>query len=68
MPFGFNFKFCKWIEVILNSAHISISVNGALHVSVILFLIFNEASHLLSIKFFPNCWAILVTLPSLKLL
>jgi len=29
--FNFNEKFCNWIEVILNSAHLSISINGKLH-------------------------------------
>ncbi|CAJ2652147.1 unnamed protein product [Trifolium pratense] len=29
--FGFNNKFCSWIEAILNSAHVSISINGAQH-------------------------------------
>jgi len=29
--FGFDQKFCKWIEVILESASLSISINGTLH-------------------------------------
>jgi hypothetical protein len=29
--FGFSNKLCSWIEVILNSANISISINGAQH-------------------------------------
>ncbi|PNY16800.1 ribonuclease H, partial [Trifolium pratense] len=29
--FGFNSTFCHWIEVILSSAHLSISINGTLN-------------------------------------
>ncbi|PNX83757.1 ribonuclease H, partial [Trifolium pratense] len=29
--FGFNSTFCHWIEVILSSANLSISINGTLH-------------------------------------
>ena len=29
--FGFNEKFCKWIEVILNSTTLSININGSQH-------------------------------------
>ncbi|XP_058776768.1 uncharacterized protein LOC131651114 [Vicia villosa] len=28
--FGFNSKFCEWINIILNSANLSININGAL--------------------------------------